>query len=177
VVFSPLGGCGNEPQSDYPGPQNRCASACLAIMQGCSQTATRCQRIHERTLECAACSRFSRPSRSPDVWSPQAQARIHHHPLHSGWKSPRRQTHIHRLLLFGPRSSRRRREKPWSGSRDTGIGMVADMSGSTAVTSSGLSGDIGKRGIGRGTAITGRGLGAAGVSKPAKPADASALVW
>jgi hypothetical protein len=52
-----------------------------------------------------------------------------------------------------------------SGSRDVGIGMVADMFGSTATTSSGLSGDTGKQGIGRGMAITGRGLGAAGVSK------------
>jgi hypothetical protein len=116
--------------------------------------------VNGRTHKCAACSRFLQPSRSPDAWSPQGRARIR--PLLPVLKLPRLQTRIHRLLLLGLNSLRRRPGKPLSGSRDAGTGTVTDMSGSAVTTSSGLSGGIGKRGIGRGTAITGRGLAAAG---------------
>ena len=123
----------------------------------------RCQRILERTLNAplapafrgfalAGCVVASGPGPYPP---PPPAPRVE--------VAPRR-TRIHRPLLSGLSSSRRRREKPWFGSRDAGIGMVADMFGSTATTSSGLSGDTGNRGVGCGTAITGRGLGATGVS-------------
>jgi hypothetical protein len=119
--------------------------------------------VNGRTHKCAACSRFLQPSRSPDAWSPQGRARIR--PLLPALKSPRLQTRIHRLLLLGLKSPRRRRGKPWSGSRDVGIGTAAGMFGSAVTTSSALSGGIGKRGIGRGTAVAGDGLAAAGASE------------
>jgi hypothetical protein len=145
----------------YPRPAKQ-----LRLRMSCDYASVltdRKNRQHERTLECAACSRFLQPSRSPDAWSPQGQARIR--PLLPALKSPRLQIRIHRLLLLGLSSSRRRRGKPWCGSRDAGTGTVTGMSGSAATTSSGLSGGIGKRGIGRGTAAAGDGLAAAGASE------------
>jgi hypothetical protein len=128
------------------------------------QTAKRCQRILERTLECAACSRSLQPSRSPDAWSPQGRARIRRRLL-PGLKLSPLPTRIHRLLLPRLSSSRRRRAKPWSGSRDAGTGTVAGMSGSAATTSSGFRAALGMRDFGRGTAIAGDGLAATGSSK------------
>jgi hypothetical protein len=100
-------------------------------------------------------SRFSQPSRSPDAWfasgpspyPPPPAPRVEIVPAPNPYPPP--------PVLSGLKLSRRHREKPWSGSLDAGIGTVADMSGSAATTSSGLSGGIGKRDIGRGTAIAG----------------------
>jgi hypothetical protein len=110
-------------------------------------------------------SRFSQPSRSPDAWfasgpspyPPPPAPRVEIVPAPNPYPPP--------PVLSGLKLSRRHREKPWSGSLDAGIGTVADMSGSAATTSSGLSGGIGKRDIGRGTAIAGDGLAATGSSK------------